>query len=49
MTRNTYQWMIRQYHQAIAAGCFEDQRVELLKGEIIVMTSERESHAYSFS
>ncbi len=46
MTRNTYQWTIEHYHQAIAAGCFEDQEVELLKGEIIVMTPERESHAY---
>ncbi|MGK7954015.1 MAG: Uma2 family endonuclease [Crocosphaera sp.] len=46
MIRNTYQWKIEQYHQAIAAGCFVDQAVELLKGEIIVMTPERESHAY---
>ena len=46
MTQNTYQWTVKQYHQAIAAGCFEDQGVELLKGEIIVMTPERERHAY---
>lgn len=46
MTRNTYQWTIEHYHQAIEAGCFTDQGVELLKGEIIVMTPERESHAY---
>ncbi|MDJ0844534.1 hypothetical protein [Crocosphaera sp.] len=38
MTGNTYQWTIEPYHQAIAAGCFADQRVELLRGEIIVMT-----------
>ncbi|MEA5534754.1 Uma2 family endonuclease [Crocosphaera sp. XPORK-15E] len=46
MTRTTYQWTIEHYHQAIDAGCFEQQSVELLKGEIILMTPERESHAY---
>ncbi|EAZ92665.1 Uma2 family endonuclease [Crocosphaera chwakensis] len=46
MTGMTYKWTIEHYHRAIAAGCFEDQGVELLKGEIIVMTPERESHDY---
>ena len=46
MTVSRYQWTIDHYHQAIDAGCFDEQLVELLKGEIILMTPERESHAY---
>lgn len=46
MTLSHYQWTIDHYHQAIDAGCFDEQPVELLKGEIILMSPERESHAY---
>ena len=28
-------WTVEQYHQMIAAGILDDQRVELLNGEII--------------
>lgn len=46
MTLTTYKWTVENYHQAIDAGLFEDQPVELLRGEIIVMPPEREPHAY---
>ncbi|MEM9538839.1 MAG: Uma2 family endonuclease [Cyanobacteria bacterium P01_E01_bin.42] len=46
MTLTTYKWTIDRYHRAIAAGLFEDQSLELLRGELIVMPPERESHAY---
>lgn len=41
-----YKWTIERYHQAIAAGLFDDQPVELLRGAIIVMPPEGEIHAY---
>lgn len=41
-----YKWTIERYHRAINAGLFDDQPVELLRGDIIVMPPERESHAY---
>ncbi len=46
MTVITYKWTIKRYHQAIEAGIFDDQPVELLRGELIVMPPEREPHAY---
>lgn len=46
MTITTYKWTIERYHQAIDAGLFDDQPVELLRGDIIVMPPEGETHAY---
>lgn len=46
MTITTYKWTIERYHQAIDAGLFDDQPVELLRGDIIVMPPEGEIHAY---
>jgi Uma2 family endonuclease len=46
MTTTAYKWSIDRYHQIIAAGILEDRSVELLQGEIIVMSPEGESHAY---
>ncbi len=46
MTTTTYKWMLDRYHQAIEAGIFTDQSVELLQGDIVVMTPEGEPHAY---
>ncbi|MBP0021845.1 MAG: Uma2 family endonuclease [Cyanobacteria bacterium SBLK] len=46
MTVTTYQWTIERYHQAIEAGIFAHDSVELLEGEIVVMSPEREPHAY---
>ncbi|MCC5636478.1 Uma2 family endonuclease [Nostoc sp. CHAB 5844] len=46
MTINTYKWTTERYHQAIEAGIFDDQPIELLRGDLIVMPPEREPHAY---
>jgi Uma2 family endonuclease len=46
MTVTTYKWTIERYHRAIDAGLFDDQPVELLRGDIVVMPPEREPHAY---
>lgn len=42
----TYKWTIDRYHQALDAGLFDDQAIELLRGDLIVMPPEREPHAY---
>lgn len=39
-------WTIEEYHRMIAAGILDHRRVELLKGEIVEMSPEREPHAY---
>lgn len=46
MTLTTYKWTTERYHRAIDAGIFDDQFIELLRGELIVMPPEREPHAY---
>ncbi|MBD1857832.1 Uma2 family endonuclease [Leptolyngbya boryana CZ1] len=46
MTIATYQWTIDRYHQAVEAGVFEDQAIELLKGELVLMSPEGTPHAY---
>lgn len=54
MTITAYKWSIDRYHQLIEMGLLDDplsqrlspQSVELLRGEIIVMAPEGESHAY---
>ncbi|MGD1858171.1 MAG: Uma2 family endonuclease [Leptolyngbyaceae cyanobacterium] len=46
MTVTTYKWTIDRYHQAIQAGLFDDQPVELIRGEILIMPPEGEPHAY---
>lgn len=39
-------WTLDEYHRMIDAGILIDQKVELLKGEIVEMVPEREPHAY---
>ncbi|NEP19327.1 MAG: Uma2 family endonuclease [Leptolyngbya sp. SIO4C1] len=46
MTVTPYQWTVERYHQAVEAGLFDDQPVELLRGELVIMPPEREPHAY---
>lgn len=46
MTITRFKWSIDLYHQAIEAGIFDDQNVELLQGEIVVMPPEGEPHVY---
>ncbi|WP_373540636.1 hypothetical protein [Chamaesiphon sp.] len=56
MTITAYKWSIDRYHQLIEMGLLDDplsqqlspQSVELLRGEIIVMAPEGESHAYKY-
>lgn len=45
MTVTLYKWTLDRYHAAIDAGVFADQAVELLRGDIVVMSPEREPHA----
>lgn len=45
MTVTLYKWTTDRYHDAIDAGLFDDQPVELLQGDIVVMVPEREPHA----
>jgi Uma2 family endonuclease len=45
MTVTLYKWTLDQYHRAIAMGLFDDQPVELLRGDIVSMSPEREPHA----
>ncbi len=45
MTVTLYKWTLDRYHAAIDAGLFDDQPVELLKGDIVLMAPEREPHA----
>ena len=49
MTMTSYKWTIERYHQALNAGLFDDQSIELLRGALIVMSPEREPHAYASS
>ena len=46
MVLTTAKWTIEEYHRMIVTGIVDDRRVELLKGEIVEMSPEGESHAY---
>jgi Uma2 family endonuclease len=46
MTVSTYKWTIDRYHQAVDAGIFHDQSIELLKGELVLMPPEGPEHAH---
>ncbi|MEA5620334.1 Uma2 family endonuclease [Cronbergia sp. UHCC 0137] len=46
MSVTTYKWTIERYHRAVEAGIFNDQPIELLHGDLIFMSPEREPHAY---
>lgn len=45
MTISTLKWTIDLYHQAVAAGVFDNVRVELLHGELVEMSPEGIPHA----
>ncbi|MGF1535024.1 MAG: hypothetical protein ACFB4J_00880 [Elainellaceae cyanobacterium] len=45
MTLTRYKWTLDRYHDAISAGLFDDQPVELLNGDIVLMAPEREAQA----
>jgi Uma2 family endonuclease len=42
-------WTREEYHQFAEMGLFQDQRVELVDGEIIQMAPQKEPHAASIS
>lgn len=46
MTVTLAKWTTEEYHQMIAAGIFDNRSVELLRGEIVEMSPEKEPHAY---
>ncbi|HEY9626504.1 MAG TPA: Uma2 family endonuclease [Coleofasciculaceae cyanobacterium] len=46
MTITTAKWSVEDYHRMIETGLLDDRSVELLNGEIIEMTPEREPHAF---
>ena len=45
MALMTKTWTLAEYHQVVDAGVLDDQPVELLAGEIVVMSPEGEPHA----
>jgi len=45
MTVITYKWTVDRYHQAVEAGIFDDQPLELLNGELIEISPEGIPHA----
>ncbi|WP_019505279.1 Uma2 family endonuclease [Pleurocapsa sp. PCC 7319] len=47
MTLTTYKWSVEEYHLMIKAGLLEGKSVELLNGQIIEMSPEREEHTYA--
>jgi Uma2 family endonuclease len=46
MTVAVAKWTIEEYHAMIATGILDNRRVELLRGEIVEMSPEKEPHAY---
>lgn len=45
MTTAKTQWTLDQYHRMVDAGVLEDEQVELLRGEIVLMSPEGIPHA----
>jgi Uma2 family endonuclease len=42
----TYKWTLDRYHQAVEAGIFDNEAVELLNGEIVEMSPEGKPHVF---
>ncbi|MGL4879680.1 MAG: Uma2 family endonuclease, partial [Waterburya sp.] len=47
MAVTTYKWSIEEWHELVESGVLEGKPVELLEGEIIKMSPEREEHSYT--
>lgn len=47
MTVTTYKWSISEWHDLVDTGVLEGKPVELLNGEIIEMSPEREQHTFT--
>lgn len=43
----TYRWTIDRYHHAVDAGVFADEAVELLNGDLVLMSPEGVPHSSS--
>ena len=41
----TRRWTEREYHEAADLGWFNDQRVELIRGEVVIMPPQKDAHA----
>ncbi|MDF0554132.1 Uma2 family endonuclease [Kamptonema sp. UHCC 0994] len=46
MTVSIAKWKLKDYHQIVEIGLLDDRPVELLQGEIVEMSPEKEPHAY---
>lgn len=46
MTVAIAKWTLEEYHRLVESGLLDHRRVELIKGEIVEMPPEGESHAY---
>jgi len=46
MTAIKVKWTLDQYHRMVEAGVLDDERVELLRGEIVQMSPEGIPHAH---
>lgn len=47
MTLITHKWSVEEYHLMIQSGLLIGKSVELLNGEIVDMSPEREEHSYT--
>lgn len=47
MSVTTYKWSIEEWHELVESGLLEGKPVELLEGEIIEVSPEREEHTYT--
>jgi Uma2 family endonuclease len=47
MTMITHKWSVEEYHLMIESGLLTGKSVELLNGEIVEMSPEREEHSYT--
>jgi len=45
--RKAFRWTVKQYYQMADLGFFQGKRVELIKGEIVVMSPMKSPHATS--
>ena len=47
MTVTTYKWSIEEWHELVNTGALANKPIELLDGEIIRVSPEREEHTYT--
>lgn len=47
MTVAIAKWTLEEYHQLVDSGLLNHRQVELIRGEIVEMAPEGETHAYS--